>query len=198
MNSSLFSLFKEKIYFMNTIILIVVWSQCAYSFYFTEFYMKYVPVSNIYYLALIMGSSDFISSFIFNILKRYLSSKQMVIVLSGGLAAFSFVFSLTLFINGNEENLSIGLEIFYTAMIFGMRFFSAITFMTAYYCNNEYFPTLLKGAIFAITNIAARLASVMSPLVAEWMSNPSITVSVCALIASLATFKLNKEEISSQ
>ena len=198
MNSSLFSLFKEKIYFMNTIILIVVWSTCAYSFYFTEFYMKYVPVSNIYYLALIMGSSDFISSFIFNILKRYLSSKQMVIVLSGGLAAFSFVFSLTLFINGNEENLSIGLEIFYTAMIFGMRFFSAITFMTAYYCNNEYFPTLLKGAIFAITNIAARLASVMSPLVAEWMSNPSITVSVCALIASLATFKLNKEEISSQ
>lgn len=74
--------------------------------------------------------------------------------------------------------------------VFGMRFFSAMTFMTAYQANNDYFPTLLKGAIFAVTNIVARLSSVFSPVIAEWMANPSITVSIIAGVTSVASLKL--------
>ena len=73
-----------------------------------------------------------------------------------------------------------GLQILYSLTVFGMRFFSAMTFMSAYQANNEYFPTLLKGAIFAVTNVVARLSSVFSPVIAEWMSNPSITVAIIA------------------
>jgi len=71
-----------------------------------------------------------------------------------------------------------------------MRFFSAMTFMSAYQANNEYFPTLLKGAIFAVTNVVARLSSVFSPVIAEWMSNPSITVAIIAGVTSLASLQL--------
>jgi len=71
-----------------------------------------------------------------------------------------------------------------------MRFFSAMTFMSAYQANNEYFPTLLKGAIFAVTNVVARLSSVFSPVIAEWMSNPSITVAIIAGVTSLASLRL--------
>lgn len=73
-----------------------------------------------------------------------------------------------------------------------MRFFSAMTFIGVYYANNEYFPPLLKGGIFAITNVSARLASVMSPIVAEIMDNPAITVSVIAVIAFVTSQFLNK------
>jgi hypothetical protein len=55
----------------------------------------------------------------------------------------------------------------YSLTVFGMRFFSSMTFMTAYQANNDYFPTLFKGAIFAVTNVVARLSSVFSPVIAE-------------------------------
>jgi hypothetical protein len=83
-----------------------------------------------------------------------------------------------------------GLQILYSLTVFGMRFFSAMTFMSAYQANNEYFPTLLKGAIFAVTNVVARLSSVFSPVIAEWMSNPSITVAIIAGVTSLASLWL--------
>lgn len=104
------------------------------------------------------------------------------------------VLSISLFVASDQSTIGLGIEIFYSAMVFGMRFFSALTFISCYFANNEYFPTLLKGAIFAVTNVAARLASVMSPLIAEWMSNPSCTVAVAALAACIASVKLSKDK----
>ena len=82
------------------------------------------------------------------------------------------------------------MQILYSLTVFGMRFFSALTFMTAYQANNDYFPTLLKGAIFAVTNVVAWLSSVFSPMVAESMHNPSITVVVISLVTSFASTRL--------
>ena len=48
---------------------------------------------------------------------------------------------------------------------------------------------MLKGGIFALTNVAARLSSIMSPMVAEWMGNPSFTVGIVAAVAGVAAFK---------
>ncbi len=67
-----------------------------------------------------------------------------------------------------------------------------MTFMTAYQANNDYFPTLFKGAIFAVTNVVARLSSVFSPVIAEWMTNPSITVSIIAGVASVGSIYLKQ------
>jgi hypothetical protein len=79
-------------------------------------------------------------------------------------------------------------------MVFGMRYFSGLTFISCYFANNEYFPTLLKGAIFAVTNVAARLASVLSPVAAELMLNPSVTVAAFGVAACVASFRLRKPE----
>ena len=185
-------LFRDPIYCLNTLILSILWSTSAYAFYFTEFYMKYVPVSNIYYLALMMGVSDLITSMTFNLIHKKLTSKEIITISTLLLSCCGFVFALVLYAKTDDKNDSLALEIFYTAMVFGMRFFSALTFISVYFANNEYFPTLLKGAIFAITNVAARLASVMSPLIAEWMNNPSITVAIVAFLACLASVKLVK------
>ena len=180
---------------MNTVILCLLWSTSAYSFYFTEFYMKYVPVSNVYYLAWLMGASDLITNISFGFLNRHYPIKSIIILSTFLLSLSSVVLSLTLSFtkpNSDASNISSGLQVFFSSLVFGLRFFSALTFISVYYANNEYFPTLMKGAIFAVTNVVARLASVMSPLVAEWMANPTVTVALAAVVACIASIKLKK------
>ena len=65
-----------------------------------------------------------------------------------------------------------------------------MAFNVSYFANNEYFPPLLKGGIFAITNVSARLATILSPLVAEWMANPCITVTGISIIAFVSVSNL--------
>lgn len=63
---SMLSIIRDRRFAGNTLILCLVWSSSAYSYYFTEFYMKYVPVSNVYYLAILMGCSDCLTCTVFN------------------------------------------------------------------------------------------------------------------------------------
>jgi hypothetical protein len=49
----------------------------------------------------------------------------------------------------------------------------------------------MKGAIFALTNVVARLASVFSPMAAEWLENPSASVVVLAVGTAWACNKLS-------
>ncbi len=58
----------------NAFALGVAWAVVAYSFYFIEFYMKYVPVSSIQMLAIVMGVSDFVSCMVFTTLMKYYST----------------------------------------------------------------------------------------------------------------------------
>jgi hypothetical protein len=71
-------LLKDKRYMINTLILCLVWSTGVYSFYFTEFYMKYVPVGNIYYLAMLLGLSDLLTCFSFNLFIQCISSIAII------------------------------------------------------------------------------------------------------------------------
>jgi hypothetical protein len=45
----------------------------------------------------------------------------------------------------------------------------------------------LKSAIFAVTNVAGRLASVLAPVVVEYFNNPAITVAVVSFGAVFTT-----------
>lgn len=185
-------MFTDKSYALNTLILSLLWSTSAYSFYFTEFYMKYVPVKNIYYLAIMMGLSDMLTSLLYVLASRLLHNKTLITLCQLFLCLSSSLLTVALYFNASPSNSqsSLTLELFYSMTIFCMRFFSALSFMCSYQANNDYFPTLLKGAIFALTNIAARLASVFSPVVAESMVNPSVTVAVISGVTLFASLKL--------
>ena len=58
--------------------LAISWTTSSYSFYFTEFYMKYIPVKSIYYLAVLMGSSDMVTTFLYVIILKYITSKLLL------------------------------------------------------------------------------------------------------------------------
>ena len=90
-------LVTDKKYAINTAILCLVWGTSAYSFYFTEFYMKYVPVQNVYYLAIMMGFSDMLTSFIYGYVSRRTLTKNLLILCSALLSLFATVLSVTLY-----------------------------------------------------------------------------------------------------
>lgn len=176
-------LFIDKVNFYNTIALSISWAVACYSFYFIEFYMKYVPVNNVYFLAVLMGISDMSCTALFKILIKWISAKNIISVSFLVLGMISLVVSILIWTVDLEEPYLTLFSVF----IFGMRFFSGLCFNVSYYANNYHFSPLLRSGIFAITNITARLASILSPLVAEFVRNPSITVAISAFIASFTT-----------
>jgi len=63
--SNLKKLFALKPVFYNTLILCTIWASAAFTFYFVEFYTKFVPTTNIYLLQVVIGCADVIASFVF-------------------------------------------------------------------------------------------------------------------------------------
>eukprot|EP00347_Sterkiella_histriomuscorum_P006682 403351837 len=175
----------------NILILSLFWAVSSYSYYFIEFYMKFIPVNRIQTLSLMIGVSDVVCCVTFKFLQNKFEIRKLISVNYLLLLASSSVFYVIMLIYPVPSD---AVQYIITLMIFGMRFFSAMTFIGAYQANNEYFPVLLKGGIFAITNVSARLSSIMSPWVAESMNNPAITVSVVAFIAFLASTILKKKD----
>ncbi len=138
-----------------------------------------------------MGVSDMITSFLYAYAARVFHNKTLISICQILLAISSSLLSLSLYLTDPSKTQPQSIQVLYSVTIFGMRFFSALSFMCAYQANNDYFPTLLKGAIFALTNVVARLASVFSPIVAEGMGNPSVTVAIGSFITFLASIRLN-------
>jgi hypothetical protein len=61
--------FVNKIYRLNTLILFLIWGSSCFSYYFVEFYMKYVPVTSIFILSLMIGLADLTGSLSLLLLK---------------------------------------------------------------------------------------------------------------------------------
>lgn len=101
---SLKHLFTDRQYAINTAVLSLVWSSSAYAFYFTEFYMKYVPVQNIYYLAMMMGLSDMLTSIGYMFLQKFFTVKYLITVCSGLLSVSSLIMAVSISIKPPSED----------------------------------------------------------------------------------------------
>jgi len=95
---------KNRVMLYNTVALTVAWSVSSYSFYFIEFYMKYVPVNSIYLLSILIGVSDIIASITFRLLIKLFPSKRIIIYSYFGLALISFSFSLIIWTMSTLSN----------------------------------------------------------------------------------------------
>lgn len=176
---------------INAIALSISWGVGSYSFYFTEFYMKYVPVENEYLLSIVIGISDVVSASFFKVLIYFASAKRIIGVSYLILSIISLAFALCLFLNLEHTDST---KIVYAFFIFGIRLSSGVGFMLSYYANNQYFPPLLRAGIFAITNIASRMSTILSPIVAEALYNPAITITIAGIIATVSTSFLKDAE----
>jgi hypothetical protein len=64
--------------------------------------MKYVPVSNVYYLAIMMGCSDLMTSLVFNLANRKLTSKQIISISTFFLAVSALVLTISIWITWDD------------------------------------------------------------------------------------------------
>mmetsp|Transcript_16879 Transcript_16879/g.14800 ORF Transcript_16879/g.14800 Transcript_16879/m.14800 type:complete len:160 (+) Transcript_16879:1081-1560(+) len=75
-----------------------------------------------------------------------------------------------------------------------MRYGISVAFTYAYYGNSEYFQTDMVSTAFGISNTTARLSTIVSPMVAEVLSQPIILITLCTFVSSIVSFFLNKPQ----
>ena len=184
---------KNKPVFYNTLVLCTVWSTASFTFYFVEFYMKFVPVEDINLLSIIIGFADIIGVCLFYVLVKCATPKCTLITTFTSLCAFSAVLYVTLQITGDYtyepgDEISAGKSALYSFLIFGMRGSAIIAFSMAYYSNSALSPPALTSSVFACTNICCRFVTIGSPLASDLLPNPSICVTVLSSLALVCSF----------
>lgn len=107
----------------NTLILCCTWSVSGFSFYFVEFYMRFIPTNSIYFTKVLMGIADIVATGLFYILVSKLGMILAFLILFGLLAVSSITLVITLAITKAEELLVVepGLSACLSLMIIGMR-----------------------------------------------------------------------------
>ena len=101
----------------------------------------------------------------------------------------ALLFSL-LAVNGEEEE-----SYWYGLIIFLIRLTSNITFNMSYLQSATAFPTLTTGLAFTITNACCRACTMLAPLIAESVPNPSFTIFIINLFAGLMQNMYRKNTI---
>jgi hypothetical protein len=66
--------------------------------------MKYVPVQNIYYLAMMMGLSDMLTSIGYMFLQKFFTVKYLITVCSGLLSVSSLIMAVSISIKPPSED----------------------------------------------------------------------------------------------
>ena len=97
------------------------------------------------------------------------------------LSFFGFLLVISLMIEGPEAQ-----SVKYAFFIFGIRFFSSVTFQLNYLMSSQTFPTLVTGLAFTVTNTFGRAATLFAPIVAERMDNPTVVLVIGSAISAVA------------
>ena len=192
-------LFALKPVFYNTLILCSIWATSTFTFYFVEFYTKFVPTTNIYLLQVVIGSADLISSFVYYFCLSLMKSYKNVLVVTFvlmTLASLSLYLSVALTGYADFElgvtEISLQLSLIFSGLVFLLRCSATIAFAMSYYLNVALTPPELNASVFALTNITTRTLLTFTPLVADTVSNPSIIVVVMAIITLSSSFFINE------
>ena len=73
-----------------------------------------------------------------------------------------------------------------------MRYGISVAFSYSYFANSEYFQTDMASTAFGVSNTVARLCTIISPMVAEVLSQPIILITFCTLASASVSFFLDK------
>lgn len=155
---------------LNLLIAASTFMICSFSFYLLGFYMKYLG-GNIFINNILAALSQVLASIISIPIHRSLGTKYSYSVFF----ILAFLFGLPLYVwNGNGLVVAI--------CIFPCRFGIFSAYSMTYYLNQEIFPIRYVSIAFGISNICARVATIVAPQVAELGEHVPI-VSLLSLIA---------------
>ena len=187
-NMELADLWRDSIYRVNLIIMILSWSASSFCFYIIGFYIKYIP-GDIFVNMITTCIADVISSIVAGVIAQYIGTQRTLF----GSFAISALGGVCLNLVQKQNKILIMIIIMTTK--FGIN----IAFTLCYIINAEYFPSIICSRVFGICNIFSRISTILSPLIAE-VTPPMpmvIYVFVCfiSMIASLFLTKTGSDDI---
>lgn len=87
----------------NTLILCTTWTVSSYSFYFCEFYLRFVPTNTLYAQKMLMGVSDIVATVLYYSLVTKIGMVRSFVIFFSLLAFSSISMVITLAISGAED-----------------------------------------------------------------------------------------------
>lgn len=174
---------KIRRHLINLLILVYVWIASSFNIYLVTYELKYLP-GNIFKNTLYSSVVDFPLA----ILGGIFYYKFGIRLALSGAFFFAMVGSLSLVFFSND------FEDLVPIMISLARGGVKVTFDICYLANSTIFPAIFAGTSFGICNIGAKIATILSPMLAEVPPPiPMIVFSAIALIAILLSNFINTE-----
>ena len=173
MTGSLKDLIKIKRHFNNLLIFIYMWIASSFNIYLVTYAMKYIP-GNIYHNSLVSAVTDLPLAIIGGIVYHKLGARFTLT------AAFilAIVGSVSILIAGNSHPDLVPI------MLSFARGGVKVTFDVCYLANSTIFPAIFAGTAFGICNIGAKVATILSPMLAEVEApTPMIVFTATATVA---------------
>ncbi|CAI2363809.1 unnamed protein product [Moneuplotes crassus] len=176
------SMIKDKQTFRNLMIMMMNWSTCSFSFYLLSYYTKYFK-GNIYSNTALLGLADIFATISMRGLQYYMPTKIGFVVSY----CVVFVISCIYYIIQSQT-------VLVAICVLLMRYGVTVAFSFCYYGNSEYFQTDMSSTAFGVSNTMARFSTIVSPMVAEVLSQPIILVTLVTFGSAMVSFFLKKPQ----
>ena len=155
--------------------MIILWSISSFDYYLISFFMKYIP-GNIFINASFSTIAEIVATMTSGFVYKFFGPKT-AFVLCFTISAVGGILIAFIPSTGNPY-----LEAFFVLVAkFGISF----AFTMVYLITPGLFPTELRGTVFGICNVAARLLTIFSPILAEFDEPTPMLCYTCTSAAGL-------------
>jgi len=162
--------------FCTLVLYIIFWVSSSFDYYIITYMLKYIP-GNIYVNTTISAASEIAANLVSGYLVKTMGIKSSFVIAyvcstAGGVLMICFF---------SYEKAMAGFVLL-------AKFGISIAFNNVYLATPMAFPTALTGTAFGICNVVARLATILSPLIAETpFPAPMVSFSLVAIIAGISS-----------
>ncbi|CDW83769.1 solute carrier family member 5 [Stylonychia lemnae] len=172
LNGSLKDLIKIRRHMINLIIMVTIWIGSSFNYYLINFQLKYIKGD--FFVNTITASLTEVPAYI---LSGILYQKLGIRIVLVSCFIISLVGGIFLLIFSNYTDV---IPVFILLARFGV----SATFSICYLANATIFPTIFAGTAFGICNIFAKMATIISPMLAE--VDPPVPMTVFCIVSGSA------------
>jgi hypothetical protein len=183
-DSGFMALIRDPLLRKNLIAVTFLWTSQSFSYYLVGYYTKYFE-GNFFVNYAMLGIADAFSFLYVKLLShKYDTPKTLRFLLIGVIIGCSF-FAL----------LSPTFPALIPVMIILIRMHVSSVLNFGYHINSFLFPILLRGNVFAVTNIVSRPFNALATIVVEYTKDPVAIVLFIATFSIFATLLIQKPPI---
>ena len=165
----------DKSLFCNLCLMAIFWTVSSFNYYIITFYLKYIP-GNVFVNTVLSCTAEILAYGCSGVAMKKFGVKlsymiSFIVAATGGILLVIFF---------NAEGALIAVFVLFA------KFGIALTFNLCYLATPQMFPVALTSTAFGICNIFARVATILSPLIAE--APDPVPMSIFSIMCIAAAF----------